>query len=127
MNDSPLCPAIMMFGGSPMSVAVPPMFAATTSMITSGSASISEAITNAVRHARASRIDLTLGRTADDVELTVADDGVGIPDTAELDAHGIAGMRERALLAGGRLTLSSGPEEGTRVCLLLPLDGAAAG
>ena len=86
-----------------------------------------EAITNAVRHARASRIDLTLGRTADDVELTVADDGVGIPDTAELDTHGIAGMRERALLAGGRLTLSSGPQEGTRVCLLLPLVGAAAG
>ena len=38
-----------------------------------------EAITNAVRHARASRIDLTLGRTADDVELIVADDGGGHP------------------------------------------------
>jgi two-component system sensor histidine kinase UhpB len=80
-----------------------------------------EAITNALRHAGASRVDLTLRPAGDVVELTVSDDGVGIqqqqPSRA---ANGIAGMRERALLAGGRLTLTSAPGAGTTVALALP-------
>jgi two-component system sensor histidine kinase UhpB len=80
-----------------------------------------EAITNALRHARASRIDVTLHAEDGEVELTVADDGVGLPDAVERDAHGIAGMRERALLAGGRLTLGSADGEGTAVRLRLPV------
>ena len=71
MNDSPVCPAIMMFGGSPMSVAVPPMFAATTSMITSGSASISSS--SAIRNVTGtmSRIVVRLSRNAESSAVAV--------------------------------------------------------
>ena len=44
MNDRPVAPAMMMFGGSPISVAVPPMFETRISMMTSGSGSMSERV-----------------------------------------------------------------------------------
>ncbi len=84
-----------------------------------------ESLTNALRHARATRADVTLSHTGDAVELVVADDGAGLPEDLREGTTGIAGMRERALLAGGRLALDSSPGEGTEVRLELPLDGAA--
>jgi two-component system, NarL family, sensor histidine kinase UhpB len=74
-----------------------------------------EALTNAVRHAEAGRITLALEVSEGQLELTVTDDGVG---TAEEhgDGQGIRGMRERALLIGGRLHIDS-PSPGTRVRL----------
>jgi len=83
-----------------------------------------EAITNALRHAQATRVDVTLRSAGEGVQLVVADDGVGIPDDAELHRSGIAGMRERALLAGGRLVLTSEAGEGTELLLELGGDGA---
>ena len=53
-----------------------------------------EAITNALRHAGATTIDVRLERAAGDVELTVADDGRGLPATLPDDTAGISGMRE---------------------------------
>jgi two-component system sensor histidine kinase UhpB len=85
-----------------------------------------EAITNALRHARATRVDVTLRSAGGEVELVVADDGVGIAKEPRGETHGLAGMRERALLAGGRLTLASGPGEGTTVRLAVPTGRAAA-
>jgi two-component system sensor histidine kinase UhpB len=81
-----------------------------------------ESLTNVARHAGARRVDLRLAATvAGDVELYVRDDGCGI---AVQDANGagtgLAGMRERALLIGGRLTIAAARDGGTEVRLTVP-------
>ena len=86
-----------------------------------------EAFTNALRHARASRIVITVGPVADRLRLTVTDDGVGFdPDLARIRAErgaslGLLGMHERTSLAGGNLTLRSQPGHGTTVEADFPL------
>ena len=76
-----------------------------------------ESLTNALRHARARRIELTLeGRNG--VVLSVRDDGRGLDGAAP--GHGIRGMRERALLVGGRLSVGDAPGSGTEIRLELP-------
>ena len=77
-----------------------------------------EALTNAARHAGARTVDLRLGVVGGDVELTVADDGVGIAPGA--DGTGLRGMRERAALVGGTLTVGRGEDGGTVVRLRVP-------
>jgi two-component system sensor histidine kinase UhpB len=76
-----------------------------------------EALSNAVRHSGAGRIEVSLRRAADGVELTVADDGRGFAFEESESGLGIAGMRERALLLGGELTIESRPGRGTTVRL----------
>lgn len=78
-----------------------------------------EALTNAARHSGASRIAVTLRRAGNDVELTVADDGRGFAFEQSERGLGIGGMRERALLVGGELTIESRPGEGTTVKLTI--------
>jgi two-component system, NarL family, sensor histidine kinase UhpB len=82
-----------------------------------------EALSNAARHSGASRIDVCLARTgAGVVELEVADDGRGFAFERSESGLGLAGMRERALLVGGELTIESRPGHGTTVRLTLPGD-----
>jgi two-component system sensor histidine kinase UhpB len=76
-----------------------------------------EALTNAARHSEAGRVDVTLRRAADGVELEVADDGRGFAFEQSERGLGIGGMRERALLVGGELTIESRPGQGTTVKL----------
>jgi signal transduction histidine kinase len=52
----------------------------------------------------------------------VADDGTGMPEQLPAGTAGIGGMRERALLVGGRLTIDSRPGQGTEVRLTIPLE-----
>ena len=54
--------------------------------------------------------------------LRVADDGKGMPVELPRGTAGIAGMRERALLVGGRLTIDSRPGQGTEVRLTIPVE-----
>lgn len=82
-----------------------------------------EALTNVVRHSAASHATVTIERDDADLVLTVGDDGAGIPATAS-ERGGLRGMRERAELAGGLLTVESGPR-GTTVSARLPWDGVA--
>jgi len=79
----------------------------------------SEALTNAVRHARAARIDVEI-RLIDDarVQVRVADDGVGGVDDAD-PGIGLTSMRERAHRVGGALSVTSG-ETGTTLVATLP-------
>ena len=78
-----------------------------------------EAMTNAVRHARASAIDLELGLDDQGLVLRVRDDGRGVPDRL-LELSGIRGMRERALLVGGDLNVDSTATGGTEIRLRIP-------
>jgi two-component system sensor histidine kinase UhpB len=76
-----------------------------------------EALSNATRHSKATRIGVGLRRTGGGVELEVADDGGGFAFEQSEQGLGIAGMRERALLVGGELTIESRPGQGTTVRL----------
>ena len=80
-----------------------------------------EALSNATRHGEAERIEVTLVRAGESVELAVADDGRGFVFDESERGLGIAGMRERALAVGGELTIESRPGEGTVVRLAVPL------
>ncbi len=79
-----------------------------------------EALANAARHSGATRIEVTLRRSEDGVELSIADDGRGFVFEQSEAGLGIAGMRERALLVGGELTIESRPDQGTTVRLAIP-------
>jgi len=80
-----------------------------------------EALSNAARHSDASTVEVALRRREDGgVELTVADDGRGFAFDESESGLGIAGMRERALLVGGELTIESGPGKGTVIRLSVP-------
>jgi two-component system sensor histidine kinase UhpB len=80
-----------------------------------------EALSNAARHSGAAHVAVTLARREDGgVELEVADDGRGFAFDESEGGLGIAGMRERALLIGGELTIESRPDRGTTVRLAVP-------
>lgn len=84
-----------------------------------------EALTNVLRHSRAEHCLLRLGRDGDNLRLEVADDGIGMPADVGGETIGIEGMRERALLAGGRLSIGPGPKGGTTVVLEVPMGRGA--
>jgi len=83
-----------------------------------------EAVTNALKHAGARRIDVRLEYREHDVRLSVADDGHGFdPERAAGadDGHfGLTGMRERAGRLGAVLTIASRPGHGTTVEVVTP-------
>jgi two-component system sensor histidine kinase UhpB len=82
-----------------------------------------EALSNAARHSGANRVGVRLQRRTDGgVELEVADDGRGFAFDESEGGLGMAGMRERALLIGGELTIESRPGRGTTVRLTVPGD-----
>ena len=84
-----------------------------------------ESLTNVIRHADASIVELELRRGDGSLILTVTDDGRGLNGAAP--AHGIKGMQERALMIGGELSVESSGPRGTRVRLNVPLAGTAEG
>ncbi len=81
-----------------------------------------EALHNALRHAGASRVRVTLERTPRRVVLEVADDGHGFVPEMPSSGLGLASMRERAAAAGGVLTIRSG-RSGTVVRMKVPVTG----
>jgi two-component system, NarL family, sensor histidine kinase UhpB len=81
-----------------------------------------ESLTNVMRHADASSAVVSLESSGDQIVLTVTDDGRGIANAEQSDSKtGVAGMRERALLIGGALSIRPGPGAGTEVKLSVPL------
>lgn len=79
-----------------------------------------EGLTNAIRHARARSIRLSLVADDDRLTLQIADDGVGLKP-GSIEAAGIRGMRERSLLIQGRFDLESRPGRGTLLRLVVEL------
>jgi signal transduction histidine kinase len=88
-----------------------------------------EALTNVVQHACAGHVSLLLEVRAGAAVLIVEDDGCGFEAERLMDGSlderwlGLSGMRERAELLGGRLTIESAPGAGTTVFVEIPLDG----
>jgi signal transduction histidine kinase/DNA-binding NarL/FixJ family response regulator len=84
---------------------------------------VAEALTNARRHSNARGARVELWGSSHQLCVEVVDEGRGFDPRAA--GAGLAGMRERAALLGGRLSLESSPGEGTRVRLELPLSPPA--
>ncbi len=77
-----------------------------------------EALTNVVKHSRATSVAVRLNRVGDHVVLTIADDGTG---RAGIEGTGSYSMRERASLAGGTFERESIPGTGTTIRVVVPL------
>jgi signal transduction histidine kinase len=80
-----------------------------------------EAVTNAVRHANAGTLAVTLRRQDGMLILEVTDDGRGFDPSGQGEdgRYGVVGMRERAALCGGQLDITSQPGRGTTVRLTI--------
>jgi signal transduction histidine kinase len=77
-----------------------------------------EALTNVARHACARQVTVTLEELAQEVRLTIADDGTGFDFSSQSEtrsAWGLISMRERAEAIGGHFQVKSAPGEGTRI------------
>ena len=92
----------------------------------SGYRIVQEALTNALRHAGPARARVVLTYSDDSIEIDVRDDGLGAAADAGDPGHGLAGMRERAAVFGGRLEAGPAAGGGYRVRTRLPLGGASA-
>lgn len=83
---------------------------------------VQEALTNVLKHSRARRAAVCLAYQADELVLTVDDDGGGAPAALpSAGGHGLVGMQERVALFGGRLTAEPRPGGGFAVSAWLPL------
>jgi signal transduction histidine kinase len=89
---------------------------------------VQEASSNAFKHGRATRIDVTFGRRDGWDVLAIQDNGTGIPlEATRAEGVGLSVMRNRAAVLGGCLQVGNGPRGGGRVEILLPLSAAPAG
>jgi chemotaxis family two-component system sensor kinase Cph1 len=82
---------------------------------------VQEALTNVVKHARASRVSVLLTRKDEMVTAVIEDDGTGF-DAAHTREGGLGllGMSERVALVGGRIEIESEPERGTTLVAEVP-------
>jgi signal transduction histidine kinase len=84
---------------------------------------VQEALTNTLKHADATRAQVSLRYVADALELQVLDDGRGAaPVNGDGSGHGLIGMRERVALFGGELSARSRPDHGYEVIARIPLE-----
>ncbi len=92
---------------------------------------VQECLTNVLRHAGASRAEVSVARVRDEggdrLEIEVRDNGRGIgsPDSDAVPRYGILGMRERVQALAGSFTLDSQPGRGVRVRITLPVTASA--
>lgn len=86
---------------------------------------VQEALTNALKHAEASRVTVRLVEDAGALLIDIADNGRGFENGTPPLGWGLLGMRERVEAVNGELRISSSPE-GTTICARLPLGGTDA-
>ena len=88
---------------------------------------VQEALTNVMRHAAASRVNVSLKKKDDTLIVEVRDNGIGIMEGRIIGSKslGLIGIRERVLLLGGEAVIRGKPGEGTLVRVTLP-DGKGA-
>jgi signal transduction histidine kinase len=89
---------------------------------------VQEALTNVLKHAGPARAEVAVDYGHTLLELRISDTGHGLR-TAERSrhgtGHGLVGMRERAALVGGELTVGPSPRGGVSITATLPIDGVA--
>jgi signal transduction histidine kinase len=81
---------------------------------------VQESLTNAVKHGNAGRASVEVLEHEQRITVTVRDDGTGFDPAASTAGFGLTGMRERAKLLGGELSVRSAPNDGTTVSVSLP-------
>jgi signal transduction histidine kinase len=86
---------------------------------------VQEALTNARRHAPGADVEVDVAYDKQCVHLRVRDYGPGAPDGEPVEGHGLMGMRERATLAGGTLSVRQAEGGGFEVDVVLPINEAA--
>jgi len=88
---------------------------------------VQEALTNVMRHAAASQVNVSLEKKDDTLIVEVRDNGIGIMEGRFIDSRslGLIGIRERVLLLGGEAVISGKPGEGTLVRVTLPMGKGA--
>lgn len=87
---------------------------------------LQESLSNIVRHAHATEVEVELQRCGGVLTLTVQDNGVGMPADMPPHGSGLPGIRDRAAAIGGRFSISSDPGSGTVLTLSFPLVQAFA-
>jgi signal transduction histidine kinase len=91
---------------------------------------VQEGITNVVKHAQASRLDVRLTHLADRLLVEIEDDGIGFVEDTDRPivarGLGLVSIRERAARLGGTFNILSSPGNGTRLVVSLPDGGAVA-
>ncbi len=109
------------FTAGPLEGRVPPELEATCFRV------VQEALTNVLRHARASQICVGLQQYEAELQLVIHDNGIGFDVQAVLDraargaSLGLLGMQERVLLLGGQIDIQSAPGCGTKIRARFPL------
>ena len=81
---------------------------------------VQESLNNAARHADVARARVTVIEADGKIEVRIEDDGRGFDPAKKTGGFGLLGMRERVVLAGGKLELKSAPGEGTAISATLP-------
>lgn len=81
---------------------------------------VQEALTNVRRHATASKVEVRVRYGTDALEVSIEDDGSGAAAAGGAEGHGVRGMRERAAMLGGALSVGPLDEGGYRVSVILP-------
>jgi len=82
---------------------------------------VQESLTNVVKHAGASRVEVGVRQEGGKIEIGVRDDGEGFEPEASTPGRGLLGMRERIELLGGRIAVTSTPDGGTEISATVPL------
>jgi signal transduction histidine kinase len=83
---------------------------------------LQESLTNVVRHARATRVNITLDASNDELALRVRDNGCGFAagDPRKPNSYGLVGLRERAYLLDGDIKIDTAPGNGTVIEVCIP-------
>jgi PAS domain S-box-containing protein len=83
-----------------------------------------ESLTNVARHAKADRVDISLGKNATDYVLKIRDNGEGFDGAVrKVGSFGLVGIRERAFILGGTVDIDSGLDRGTEIRVHIPSHG----
>jgi len=80
-----------------------------------------ESLTNIARHAKAHEVKATLSASDGFLKMEITDDGRGFDTTAQRKTLGLLGMKERAIMIGGELSIQSTPGKGTTVLITVPV------